>query len=69
MIHITDVVLSIVLVNELLVWVVLEQVLHVGEALSILAEASELHEGLTEGLMVSFLVLSEFLNNGLQGSI
>jgi hypothetical protein len=55
--------------NELLVWVVLEQVLHIGEGLSIVAKACELHKGLAEGLMVSFLVLGEFLNDGLQGSI
>jgi hypothetical protein len=55
--------------NELLVWVVLEQVLHVGEGISIVAKACELHEGLAEGLMVSFLVLGKFLNDGLQGSI
>ena len=55
--------------NELLVWVVLEQVLHVGEVLSFMAKACELHEGLAEGLMISFLVLSEFLHDGLEGSI
>jgi hypothetical protein len=55
--------------NELLVWVVFEQVLHVGEGLSILAKACKLHESLSEGLMIGFLVLSEFLHDGLEGSI
>ena len=55
--------------NELLVWVVLEEVLHVGEVFCIVAKACELHEGMAEGLMVSFLVLSEFLHDGLEGSI
>jgi len=54
--------------NELLVWVVFKQVLHVGEGLSILAKACELHEGLAEGLMVGFLILSKFLHDGLEGS-
>ena len=55
--------------NELLVWVVFKQVLHVGEGLSILAKACELHEGLAEGLMIGFLVLSVFLHYGFEGSI
>jgi hypothetical protein len=55
--------------NELLVWVVFKQVLHVGEGLSILAKACELQEGLAKGLMVGFLVLGVFLHDGLEGSI
>ena len=55
---------SVVLMNELLVWVIFKEVLHICERVLVMPQVRKLNESLTEGFVEGFLILSKFLYNG-----